>query len=176
MTKITLGVGADAVDVEDGDYVPLLGRSDKLATVRHTPEILTILQLQNTSIWLEVNAQTGAPRADTWDDGIRVAIDLAALRRERAPKPSGSVGGWSTELPKLGNREHGARWLCAADCGPHDSAFYWTQRHGNTPEKQAAFDDAVETLLSVPSDDPWKVVEVRAALMPHARALGYGKP
>lgn len=171
MTTIRLGTGADAVDVQDGASVPLCNGSVSVSTrgdVRLIDGMPAVIWYENTHRQIGFVGELGLIRG-----GSR-SVDLAALRRERAPKLPASVGGWSTELPKLGNREHGARWLCAADCGPHGSAFYWTHRPGNTPELQAAFDAAVEVWLAKWGFDGEE--GAAESLVNMARALGYGKP
>lgn len=166
MTKITLGVGADAVDVEDGASVPLIE-----TTVRGHVHIIGSLCCLRWGTKSEVacsfDPENGKLHRKDWG----ILIDLAALRRERAPK---AVTVWRCAMPAPDDSCMELQRVGTRIRSPH--AQTWVHRPGAHPETWAAFDAAMDALLRVPSHDPWKVVEVRANLLPHARALGYGKP
>lgn len=175
MTKITLGVGEDAVDVEDGSSVPL--RADRMfkgrATVHWAPSLsAAMIRLCHedfkATLWT-IDRATGAIS----DHPISTAIDLPALRRELAPKPT-AVGGWtlgSFTLPGLSGHYETVT-LYRRD-PKSDAQLYWTHRPGNTPERQAAFDEAVAAWLYRYGPHNTSSVPEHQALIDAALALGY---
>lgn len=174
MTHITLGQPPDALSVAEGAAVPLRGGGRGILN-RHDGFITLRFKCGGYFAVAAVITHDGS-LVGPWTTAEY--IDLPALRRELAPKPT-VVGGWTTELPRVGDKAHGARWLCAADCGPHGSALYWTHRHGNTPEKQAEFDEALEAWMAPIRgryEAPGLSVfdQATLALYEAARALGYG--
>lgn len=171
MTTITLGAGPAAIEVESGAFVPLVDRKDRGVVIGVAAVGCPLLQTPNSSVWHEVHAQTGELVAAEYENGIRVAIDLAALRRERAPS-SATSDGWTSH--PLAER-HPGNWLHTGDPAVFDAdnpeRRYWTHRPGNAPAKQAAFDAAVESLMRGAVTD---YLRTARELIDAARALGYG--
>lgn len=174
MTTIRLGVGADAIEVEEGP-VTIFKIEEPIRTTSSGRlfELDGIALLQVATTICNVKRSDGTTAIPGWWQ-----VDLDALRRERALKVE-TVGGWTLEFPREG--QHGARWLCHRSCGPHGvDGKFWTHRPSNTPEKQAAFDAALEAWLSryyskdafIPGSS--SVPEVQA-LIDAARALAYGE-
>lgn len=174
MTTIRLGTGADAVDVESGLSVPLIENRNKRALVIHVENIGTLMQLAHSSVWLEIHDQTGRPSEDTWDNGIPVAIDLAALRRERAPK---SATVWRCAMPAPDDSCMELQRVGTRIRSPQ--AQTWVHRPGAHAETWAAFDAAVGVWLrrmdkSGTARGTW--CEEIEGLRDAARALGYDRP
>ena len=172
MTTIRLGVDDDAIEVEDGASVLLVGES---VTATRDSAIRTIDGVVAVCFWStwrnkrsisSVRLSDGA--LDGWDD---LRLDLPALRRERAPKPA-TVGGWCMiprdwqDQTRVLTLPHDQPALTL----PRDCAVYWTHRPGNDPTKQARLDAALDYLATeFPTQK--NVDEIISA----ARALGYGK-
>lgn len=169
MTTIRLGAGADSVDVEDGASVPLA--NGKRASVHRYDGVICVKY--DGAIIASIDTDTGI----WWNRGAH--IDLAALRRERAPKIQ-TVGCWASGVPTI--EGHYTTIYCLREPG-RNYPDYWTSRPGNTPELQAAFDAAVEMMMErgpsyadinrpVTHQDVAHTFEFMKA----AKALGYGKP
>jgi hypothetical protein len=172
MTTITLGSGPVAVEVENGASVPLTRTNAVTGPNSHgmvvASSVFTFL-VYGSGTGIGIDRATGKPLDGGWP-----GIDLDALRKERAPKPV-TVGGWSEYVPG-GQRREG--WLYDGERGgltPH----YWTLRPGNTPEKQAAFDAAMEALIAARDTDEDRtessLYDALGRFIDAARALGYGR-
>lgn len=161
---ILLGPPGDQVSVPDGASVPLNsmeGRPDR-GTI-HLVAGAPVLRWQS-----EVGPCASCAL-------VVSAIDLTALRRELAPRPK-TVGGWTLPLPAdlVGERFTPlALWLQGGK--PGGASEWWTHRPGSTPEKQAAFDEAVEAVIAQMRGRLDLFAEKYTKLFEAARALGYGE-
>jgi hypothetical protein len=170
MTTITLGSGPDAVEVEDGAAVAVFKITDASMIRTTTCGVLFehhgIALLRVGTTICNVKRSDGTTAIPGWWQ-----VDLDALRRERAPKPV-TIGCWGIGVPVVDN--HYTSIYCLRE--PSDRyPDYWTLRPDNTPEKQAAFDAALEAWLpsaSIREECAWTQDDDLAKA---ARALGYGR-
>lgn len=167
---ITLGVGPDAIEVEDGSEVPLNGGSARRGIV-HAHNHLILCHLPGGGVVRLMADGAFHPTPGQGPSGI----DLAALRRERAPRPQPkaswtSDGYWCRGVTTLAISQQTNGIPIGAD------REFWTHRPGNTPEKQAAFDAALDAWVDGPGSCSWRDTSgPEKPLYRAARALGYGR-
>lgn len=173
MTKIRLGTGADAVDVVDGDAVPLV--DGRRAHIRRIwgDEVCVKYAHEGVVHVITINPASGI--FHPIPAGHCTGVDLAALRRERAPRVV-IIDGWTNGLfegPTIRNLYASTVLNLFQRADSALGKHYWTHRPGNTPDLQAAFDAAVDAYVQAVSSsaDTYKPAN---ALVAAARALGYG--
>lgn len=158
---IKLGTGPDAVVIDDDYVVPIAGRELPNATAR--------LRLDSTGVLIATwngHAASVVPSTGQFEGGWGYRVDILALRREM-----GLLTEWRCGMPA----GHGD-WLTLGPPGTRiraASAQLWTHRPNNTPEKQAAFDAALVTWMSLARS--MSLGAPAMALAEAARALGYGR-
>lgn len=169
--KIILGVAPDQLVVEDGASVPLFGAKNR-GYLHLVGELVCLRWGLGGQCVCSLDTASGTLHGSGW---AGVAVDLPALRRELAPPPK-TVGGWTddVDLPRE-PRANGTSFVCLyakSDRLPAEMR-YWTHRPGNTPERQAAFDDAMAGWFYRYAPCNSSSVLEHQALIDAARALGY---
>lgn len=162
---ITLGEGDLAFEIKDGASVPLR----KYGAPSQERAIVRLVEGRPVLFWNDI-ASSFMPADGTPHGGWPIRIDIKALveerRAETAPPATTCREGMPApsdcrlELEAVGSRIKSPL------------AQTWTHRPGNTPEKQAAFDEALDAWLTanLHNDNVTTPLILRHA----AAALGYG--